>query len=50
MRKIFFTSLIIILFSCSDKKSNYPWSNLTFNEALDLKTDKILFLDFYSDN
>ncbi len=50
MKKIFFISLIIILFSCSDKKSNYPWSSLTFDEVLALKTDKIIFLDFYSDN
>ena len=46
MKKIFFVSLTIILFSCSDKKSNYPWSDLTFNEVLNLKTDKIIFLDF----
>ena len=50
MKKIFFISLIIILFSCSDKKSNYPWSELTFDEVLSLKSDKIIFLDFYSDN
>ena len=50
MKKIFFISLMIILFSCSDKKSNYPWSKLTFDEVLSLKSDKIIFLDFYSEN
>jgi hypothetical protein len=50
MKKIFLLTLSVILFSCSDNKSNYPWSELSYNEVLSLNTDKIIFLDFYSDN
>jgi len=50
MKKILIVSCIFYLFSCSDKKSNYPWSELSFYDALALKSDKIIFLDFYSDN
>ena len=37
----------LLLFGCSEK---YPWSDLSLDDALALKTDKIIFLDFYSDN
>ena len=50
MKKIILITLLITLFSCSDKPSVYPWSSLSYEEVLDLNTDKIIFLDFYSDN
>ena len=39
--------MILFLFGCSEK---YPWADLSLEEALALKSDKIIFLDFYSDN
>ncbi len=50
MKKILIISCIFYFFSCADDKSNYPWSKLSFYDALALKSDKIIFLDFYSDN
>jgi len=50
MKKIFIIIFTIYFFSCSNKESNYPWSNFSLEEALALKSDKIIFLDFYSDN
>lgn len=50
MKKIILSTLAIILFSCNHKPSVYPWSSLSYEEVLNLKTDKIIFLDFYSDN
>tara|TARA_B000000475_G_scaffold258800_1_gene241162 strand:+ start:917 stop:1069 length:153 start_codon:yes stop_codon:yes gene_type:complete len=50
MKKFILLTIAIILLSCDDKPSVYPWSSLTYEEALNLKTDKIIFLDFYSDN
>jgi len=50
MKKIFVIVFAICFFSCSNKESNYPWSNLSLEEALALKSDKIIFIDFYSDN
>ena len=50
MKKIILSTLAIILFSCNHKPIVYPWSSLSFEEVLNLKTDKIIFLDFYSDN
>ena len=50
MKKIILTTLLIMLFSCSDKPSVYPWSSLSYEQVLNLNTDKIIFLDFYSDN
>ena len=48
--------ILIFLFSCSDskeqivqKEEKFPFSNLSLKEVLDLKSDKIIFLDFYSD-
>lgn len=40
----------LIFFSCKEEKSIYPWSKLTYQQALNLNTDKIIFLDFYSYN
>ena len=45
--KHFILILILFLFGCSEK---YPWSDLSLDEALALKSDKIIFLDFYSNN
>ena len=50
MRNFLILTLSIILFSCSEEKSVYPWSDLTFEQAVDLNSDKIIFLDFYSEN
>ena len=50
MRNFLILTLSIILFSCSEEKSEYPWSDLTFEQAVDLNSDKIIFLDFYSEN
>lgn len=50
MRNFLILTLSIILFSCSEEKSVYPWSGLTFEQAVDLNSDKIIFLDFYSEN
>ena len=50
MKKIFVIVFAICFFSCANKESNYPWSNLSLEEALALKSDKIIFIDFYSDN
>ena len=50
MKNLLFILLSIILFSCSDEKSTYPWSDMNYEEAINLNTDKIIFLDFYSDN
>ena len=49
MKKSLFIISLIYFFGCSDKNADYPWSNLSFEEALSLKNDKIIFLDFYSD-
>ena len=48
MKKIIL--ITIFLFSCSENKIDFPFSNLSLEEALALKSDKIIFLDFYSDN
>ena len=50
MKNLLFIFLSIILFSCSNEKSNYPWSDMSYEEAINLNTDKIIFLDFYTDN
>ena len=50
MKNFSFILLSIVLFSCSDEKSIYPWSDMSYEEAINLNTDKIIFLDFYSDN
>ena len=50
MKKICIIIFTICFFSCSNKESNYPWSNISLEEAVALKSDKIIFLDFYSDN
>jgi len=50
MKNFLFIFLSIILFSCSDEKSIYPWSDMSYEEAINLNTDKIIFLDFYYDN
>jgi len=51
--------ITIFLFSCSeneiktsvsDNEMNFPFSNITLEEAIALKSDKTIFLDFYSDN
>ena len=50
MNKIFLISLLI-LFSCGEKKeleSQFPWSQYSLEEALALNTDKIIFLDFFT--
>ena len=54
MRNIFL--ILIFLFACSDskeqivqKEEKFPFSNLSLKEVLNLKSDKIIFLDFYSD-
>ena len=52
MKKIFLLSLLV-LFSCGKKnesKGKFSWSQYSLEEALALKTDKIIFLDFYNDN
>jgi len=41
--------IVIVVFSCS-KKEKFLWSDYSLEEALALKSDKIIFLDFYSDN
>tara|TARA_B100001013_G_C24429703_1_gene371239 strand:+ start:515 stop:670 length:156 start_codon:yes stop_codon:yes gene_type:complete len=43
--------LLLLLLSCSDNK--FSWYDGTFDNALNqvsTQKDKILFLDFYSDN
>ena len=47
MKKIILFS--IFLFSCSENQTEFPFSDLSLDEALALKSDKIIFLDFYSD-
>ena len=47
MKKVFLLALLI-LFGCG-KKNNFTWSEYSLEEALALNTDKIIFLDFYSD-
>ena len=45
--------LLLFLFSCSDSSHEFEWYKGTFNDALyevSNQKDKILFLDFYSDN
>ena len=39
----------LIIFSCS-KKEKFEWSSYSLEEALALNSNKIIFLDFYSDN
>jgi len=41
--------IVIVVFSCS-KKEQFLWSDYSLEEALALKSDKIIFVDFYSDN
>ena len=48
MKKYLFL-IVIVVFSCS-KKEQFLWSDYSLEEALALKSDKIIFLDFYSDN
>ena len=48
MKKYLFL-IVIVIFSCS-KKEQFLWSDYSLEEALALKSDKIIFLDFYSDN
>jgi len=39
----------IILFSCSSNKTQYHWEGITYEDALNSNTDKIILIDFYSD-
>ena len=48
MKKYLFL-IVIVVFSCS-KKEQFLWSDYSLEEALALKSDKIIFVDFYSDN
>jgi len=48
MKKIILLTLLL-LFSCG-KKNNFIWTTYSLEETLSLNTDKIIFLDFYSDN
>tara|TARA_B110000495_G_scaffold172016_1_gene160628 strand:+ start:33 stop:179 length:147 start_codon:yes stop_codon:yes gene_type:complete len=41
--------IAVLIFSCS-KKEKFKWSDYSLEEALALNSDKIIFLDFYSDN
>ena len=41
--------IALIIFSCT-KKEKFKWSDYSLEEALALNSDKIIFLDFYSDN
>lgn len=41
--------MALIIFSCS-KKEKFEWSSYSLEEALALNSNKIIFLDFYSDN
>ena len=50
MKNYLLLFLSLILFSCSDEKSIYPWSQMSYEEVINLNTDKIIFLDFYSKN
>ena len=48
MKNFLLLFLSLILFSCSDDRSIYPWSTMSYEEVINLNTDKIIFLDFYS--
>ena len=48
MKNFLLLFLSLILFSCSNEKSIYPWSKMSYEEVINLNTDKIIFLDFYS--
>ena len=47
MKKILFLTLLII-FGCN-QKSQFPWSEEPLENLLANNTDKIIFIDFYSD-